>query len=121
MVRFANLVDVFFKTIGIPMGTNCARLLTDLFLYSYEAYFIQGLLKKNEKNLSFTFRYIDDALSLDNSGFGDFADRFYHIEHEIKDTTDIDRSASYLDLHLEIDSEGLERMILYTAISIFPL
>jgi hypothetical protein len=27
------------------------------------------------------------------------------IELEIKDTTDTDRSASYLDLHLEIDSE----------------
>ena len=26
---------------------------------------------------------------------------------EIMDTTDTDRSASYLDLHLEIDSEGV--------------
>jgi hypothetical protein len=40
---------VFQQTVGIPMGTNCAPLLTDLFLYSYEADFIQGLLKKNEK------------------------------------------------------------------------
>ena len=38
--------------------------------------------------------------------FGDFVDRIYPIELEIKDTTDTDRSASYLDLHLEIDSEG---------------
>jgi hypothetical protein len=30
---------------------------------------------------------------------------FYLIELEIKDTTDTDRSASFLDLHLEIDSE----------------
>ena len=28
------------------------------------------------------------------------------IELEIKDTTDTDRSASYLDIHLDIDSEG---------------
>jgi hypothetical protein len=35
------------------------------------------------------------------------------IELEIKDTTDTDRSASYLDLHLEIDSEGQLRMNLY--------
>jgi hypothetical protein len=27
-----------------PMGTNCAPLLADLFLYSYDADFIQGLL-----------------------------------------------------------------------------
>ena len=36
---------VFQQTIGIHIGTNCAPLLTDLFLYSYEADFIQGLLK----------------------------------------------------------------------------
>jgi hypothetical protein len=34
-----------------------------------------------------------------------YAGTAYPIELEIKDTTDTDRSASYLDLHLEIDSE----------------
>ena len=52
------------------------------------------------------FRYIDDVLSLHNSRFGYFVDRIYPVELEIKDTTDTDRFASYLDLHLEIDSEG---------------
>ena len=97
--------------VGIPVGTNRGPLLADLFLYSYEADFIQGLLKKNEKKLArsfnFTFRYIDYVLSLNNSRFGDFVDRIYPIDLEIKDTTDTDRSASYLDLHLEIHSEGL--------------
>ena len=58
------------------MGTNCVPFLADLFFYSYEADFIQGLLKKNEKKLArsldFTFRYIDDVLSLHNSRFGLF-------------------------------------------------
>jgi hypothetical protein len=40
------------------------------------------------------------------SRFGDFVDRVYPIERELKDTTDTYRTASYLDLHLEIDSEG---------------
>ena len=31
---------IFQQTVGIPMGTNCAPLLADLFLYSYEAEFI---------------------------------------------------------------------------------
>ena len=78
------------------MGTNCAPLLADLFLYSYEANFIQGILKKNEKklarSLNFTLRYIDDVLSLNNSRFGDFLDRINPIELEIKDTTDTDMS-----------------------------
>ena len=50
------------------VSTNCAPLLVELFLYSYEADFIQGLLKKNEKKLArsfnFTFHYLDDVLSL---------------------------------------------------------
>jgi hypothetical protein len=37
---------------------------------------------------------------------GDFVDRIYPIWIEIKDITDTDRSASYLDLHLETESEG---------------
>jgi hypothetical protein len=37
---------VFQQRVGIPMGTNSAALLTNLLLYSYEADFIQGLLKK---------------------------------------------------------------------------
>ena len=69
--------------------------------------------KKIARSFNFTLRYIDDVLSLNNSMFGDFVDRIYPSELEIKDTTDTDRSASYLDLHLEIDSEGRLRMKLY--------
>jgi hypothetical protein len=31
--------QVYQQSVGIPMGTNCAPLLADLFLYSYEADF----------------------------------------------------------------------------------
>jgi hypothetical protein len=70
------------------------------------------LLKQNEKKLTRSFNfmfatlYIDDVFLLNNSRFGDFVDHIYPIEFEIKDITDTDRSGSYLDLHLEIDSEG---------------
>ena len=40
---------VFQQIIGIPMGTDCAPLLADLFLYSYEAGFIQSLLSAGRK------------------------------------------------------------------------
>ena len=39
--------------------------------------------------------------------------RIYLIELEMKDTTDTDRFALYLDLHLEIDNEGRLRTKLY--------
>ena len=108
---------VFQQSVGIPMGAYCAPLLAGLFLHSYEADFIQELLKKNEKKLArffnLTFRYIDDVLSLNNSKFGDFVDRIYPIELEIKDTTDTDKSSSYLGIHLEIGSDGRLRTKLY--------
>lgn len=42
-------------------------------------------------------------------GFGDYVDEIYSIELEIKSTTDTARHASYIDIFLEIDSDGLER------------
>ena len=104
-----SIFAMFGGRVGIPMGTNCAPLLADLFLYPYEADFIQGLAR----SFHFTFRYINDVLSLNNSRLGDFVDRIYPIELEIKDITDTDRLASCLDLHLEIDSEGRLRTKLH--------
>ena len=49
---------VFQQTDGIPMGTKYAPLCVDLFFYSYEVNLIEGLLKKNEKeieNIDFFF------------------------------------------------------------------
>ena len=59
--------------------------------------------------------YVLEGMGRDpiNSGFCDFVDRIYPIELEIKAITVRDRSASYLELHLEIDSEGLFSMTLY--------
>ena len=97
---------IFQKVIGIPMGTNCAPLLANLFLYSYEAEFIQTLIKSGKRHLAksfnFTYRYIDDVLSINNPKFGDYIDFIYPVELEIKDTTDADYHASYLDLLFEI-------------------
>ena len=63
-----------------------------------------GLLQKNKKKLSlslnFTFRYTEVVLSLNDFNLGDFVDRIYPIELEIKDTTDT-ATASYLEIHSE--------------------
>ena len=81
MFEFLN--DNIFVIFGgrVFLQSRYNPLLADVFLYSYEADFIQGLLKKNEKkqtrSFNFTFRYIDDVLSLNNSRFGDFVDRFF--------------------------------------------
>ena len=85
-VEFGGMI--FQQTIGIPMGTNCAPLLADLFLYTYEAEFIQKLIAQKQKNIAqsfnFTYRYIDDVLSLSNSDFDQYIHTIYPPELDIK-------------------------------------
>ena len=42
---------LFRQMVGIPMGTNCAPILADLFLYSYENEFLDKLIKKAKESL----------------------------------------------------------------------
>ena len=93
------------------MGTNSAPLLADLFLYSYEAEFVQSLLKAGKKHLaqqfSFTYRYIDDVLSLKNIKFAEYLEFIYPRELEIKETTETADYSSHLDCYLYIDNGKL--------------
>ena len=88
------------------MGTNCAPLLADIFLYSYEAEFIQSLLSAGRKRLAsqfnFTYRYIDGVVSINNPDFENYLGQVYPPDFEIKDTTESNTCASYLDLLLLI-------------------
>ena len=75
------------QTVGIRMSVNCAPLLAEMFFYYCKVDFMQGVQKmKLVLSCNFTFCY-DYFLSLNNSKFGDFVDRLYPIELEIKDTT----------------------------------
>ena len=109
--------NVFQQIIGIPMGTNCAPLLADIFLYSCEAEFIQSLLSTGRKRLAsqfnFTYRYIDDVLSINNPDFENYLGQMYPPELEITDTTESNTSASYLDLLLSIGRDGQLHTSLY--------
>ena len=107
-VSFGGIL--FQQIVGIPMGTNCAPLLADLFLYSYESEFLQKLVKDKKiheaRAFNFTYRYIDDVLSINNSRFAEFLPLIHPPELEAKETTDTASSASFLDLYLEFDDSG---------------
>jgi hypothetical protein len=83
------------------MGTNCAPLIADVFLYTYETDFIQKLPHEKKQSLTVAFnsifRYIDDVLSINNNQFHTYVDSIYPNELEIKDTTECSTSASHLD------------------------
>ena len=57
---------LFRQVIGIPIGTNCAPLLADLFLYSYENEFLDNMIRSGHRRLARSFnlcyRYIDDLI-----------------------------------------------------------
>jgi hypothetical protein len=103
--------QVFQQSVGIPMGINRAPLLADLFLYSYEAEFIQKLLYKKKMSLAVafnsTFRYIDDVLSINNNQFQLYVNSIYPNELEIKDTTESSTSAPYIDVSRQNNNPAL--------------
>ena len=58
------LLPSWKKIVGIPMGTNCAPLIADLFLYCYERDFMSNLLKSKRfdpiEKFNDTSPYFDD-------------------------------------------------------------
>ena len=99
-LRFGG--QLFRRMVGIPMGTNCAPLLADLFLYSYENEFLGKLVKEGKRKLArmfnLSYRYIDDLISFNNKRFKEFISDIYPKEFTISETTESTSIASYLDL-----------------------
>ena len=79
-------------------------------MYSYESEFLQKLVKEKKINearaFTFTYRYIDDVLSINNSRFAECLPLIYPSKLEVKETTDEASSASFLDVCLEFDDSG---------------
>ena len=78
-VRFGG--QLFQQMVGIPMGTNGAPLLADLFLYSYKNEFFDKLIKEGKRKLArkfnLSYRYIDDLISFNNKRFKEFISDIY--------------------------------------------
>ena len=101
---------LFHQVIGIPMGTNCAPLLVDLFLYSYENEFLDNMIKSGHRRLAWSFnlcyRYIDDLIVFNNKTFLDYLKEIYPSQLTVKKANKSDHLADYFDLTFIIDSGG---------------
>ena len=97
-VRFGG--QLFRHTVGIPMGTNCAPLLADLSLYSYENEFLDKLIKKRKlaRKFNLSYCYIDGLISFNNKRFNEFISDIYPKELTISEITESTSVASYLNL-----------------------
>ena len=87
------------------MGTDCAPLVADLFLFSYEFEFMKSLIRTDlsvAAKFNNTCRYIDDLLTLNNPDFQACIGQIYPPELELKKTTESHDSCFYLDLNINI-------------------
>ena len=64
-------------------------------------------------SLNLTYRYVDDVLSINHHNFHNYVHLIYPEALDIKDSTETDISASYLDILLNIDSNGRLTATLY--------
>ena len=98
---------VFRQQVGIPMGTDCAPLLANLFFFCYEYEYMKNRIKDNlQAAMKFngTMRYIDDLLTLNNSTFASKIQDIYPPELDIKKTTESPTTVSYLDILITINN-----------------
>jgi hypothetical protein len=62
--------SLYRQKVGIPMGTNCAPVLANLFLYYYESLYVSKIEREQgvraARKFQWSFRLIDDVLSFDN-------------------------------------------------------
>ena len=69
--------------------------------------------EKISSQFNFTYRYIDDVLSINNPDFENHLGQMYPAELKIKDSTESNSSASYLHLLQSIENDGQLRFSLY--------
>ena len=101
--------------VGIPMGTNCAPLIADLFLFCYERDFMLSLNSDSEsttiESFNNTCRYLDDIFNIDNPNFINYISDIYPSELTLNKANQDDSHASFLDLDLYIINNSITSKI----------
>ena len=102
---------IYRQIIGIPMGTNCAPLIADLFLFCFERDFMNSLDRKSQRHIieafNLTSRYLDDICNIDNPYFHSMYKQIYPKELELNKANDSDVRAPFLDLNLTITNNRM--------------
>ena len=101
-MQFEGMVNQ--QKVGIPMGTKCAPLIADLFLYWYGRDFIFDLQYSKRYNLRDMFndtsRYLYDIFIIDYSGFEKPISGIYKTERQLNKANTSDKETFFLDLNI---------------------
>ena len=99
---------LYREIFGLPMGTNCAPVVADLFLFCYARDIMTSLSDVKQAEIIETFkstsRYLDELLNIDNPYFEDMVSRIYLSELQLNNANTSDTEAPFLDLHLSISN-----------------
>ena len=105
-IRFGT--KLYRHIVGISMGTNCAPLVADLFLFCYGKDFMKDLSSDNQADVIKAFNsissYLDDLLNIDNPYFELIVNQIYPSELLLNKANTLDTEAPFLDLHLSISN-----------------
>ena len=100
---------LYRQVVGIPIGTNCAPLVADLFLFFHERDFMMSLPDDKQADVidafNTTSRYLDDILNINNVYFDNMVSQIYHSELKFNKANISDTEAAYLELHLSISND----------------
>ena len=102
-IRFGT--KLYRQIVGIPMGTNCAPLVADLFLFCYERDFMASLSGVEQAEIVEAFGsasgYLDDLLNIDNPYM---VNRIYPPELQLNKANTSDAEAPFLGLRLSVSN-----------------
>ena len=103
-IRFGS--KLYRQLVGIPMGTHCAPLIADLFLFFYERDFMLSLSDNYKTDIIEAFnsisRYLDDLLNIDNPYFEQMVGQIYPTELQLNKANYSNTEAPFLDMNLSI-------------------
>ena len=90
-IRFGT--KLFRQFVGIPIGTNCAQLAADLFL------FMMSLSEEKQSEVIEAFRstsrYLDDIFNIDNKYFDGLISQIYPSELQLNKTNSSETKARF--------------------------
>ena len=91
------------------MGTNCAPLVADLFLFCHERDFMISLSDDKQADVINAFkttsRYLDDILNINIVNFDIMVNQIYPSELQLNKANTSDKEATFLDLYLSISND----------------
>ena len=103
-IRFSNKLNG--QVVRVPMDTNCAPLVANLFLFCYERDFMMSLSDDKQADIidafNTTSRYLDDILNINNNVNCDkMVSQIYHSKVQLN----LIPTPRFSDLQLSISNE----------------